>query len=98
MRGCDVTYVGGNARKNDLRTVGGNDRVAEVLVVPGVDLSLTLDEGRIRVHVDDLVRDESVGACSMGEHTATQKKRKILPDSELEVITVGRSNTLASAA
>lgn len=45
------TDVGNNARHNDLRLVGGADGRTEVGVVPGVDLTLALDQRGVGVHV-----------------------------------------------
>lgn len=58
--GWVTTYVGGDARENDLLLASGLDSGAEVGVVPGVDLALAVDEGGVGVHLDDLLDQRSV--------------------------------------
>ena len=59
------TYVGGDTREDDLLLARGLDGGAEVGVVPRVDLSVALDEGRVRVQRDDLLREGAVGTCAV---------------------------------
>lgn len=54
--------VGGDAGEDDLGLVGGADGVAELFAVPGVDLALALDEGRLGVHLADLSHKRAVRA------------------------------------
>lgn len=57
-----LTNVGHDSGDDDLRLVGGFDGGAEVGVVPGVDLALALDKGRLGIHVEDLLGERAVGA------------------------------------
>lgn len=54
--------VGRDAGNDDLLLLGGLDSVAELLVVPGVDLAVSLDERRAGVHLQDLVGEGTIGA------------------------------------
>lgn len=55
-----------NTRHNNLGRVGGFDGISELLVVSSIDLSLTLHEWRIGVHLEDLLRQRTVGAILGG--------------------------------
>jgi hypothetical protein len=57
-----VTYIGCDASDDDLLLARGLNGLAEVGVVPGVDLAVALDERRILVHGQDLARKRAVGA------------------------------------
>ena len=56
------TYVCGNTGDDDLLAAGGLDSLAEVRVVPSINLALTLHEGRGRVHRENLSGDRSICA------------------------------------
>jgi hypothetical protein len=64
---------------DDLFLPRGFDSGAEVGVVPGVDFALTLDEGRVRVHFQDLLGERAVGTWG--------SIRARLADSELNIYT-----------
>lgn len=55
--------VGGDTGHDDLGSVVRADGLAELLVVPGVDLTLALDKGHVGVHLKDLTSQRTVGAC-----------------------------------
>lgn len=55
-----------NTGHDDLRFVGSLDSISKLLVVPGVDLSLTLHKWRIGVHLKDLLRQRAVGTILGG--------------------------------
>lgn len=56
-----LTDVSDDAGHDDLGFVGRPDGVAEVGVVPGIDLALPLDERRVRIHVEDFLWQGAVG-------------------------------------
>jgi hypothetical protein len=56
------TNIGHNAGNDDLGAVGGLDGVTELLIVPRIDLALTLNERGVRVHLEDLLGQDAVGA------------------------------------
>lgn len=58
-----LTDVGDYTGHDDLRLVGSPDCVAELGVVPGVDLTLALDQGCVGIHVENLLGQRAVGAC-----------------------------------
>lgn len=58
-----LTDVGDYTGHDDLRLVGGPDGVAELGVVPGVDLALALDQRCVGIHVEYLLGQRAVGAC-----------------------------------
>lgn len=62
----ELTNFGDNTADNQLLLAGGLDGRAELGVVPGVDLSLAMDNGHIGVQVDDLLNHQSVGASVGG--------------------------------
>lgn len=81
-----------------MRLVGGADGVAEVGVVPGVDLAVALDQGRGGVHVEDLLGEGAVGTCFclfVRSLKATGWVQGLVPVSAEVVRTTGRSKTLA---
>jgi len=74
--------------------------------VPSVDFSVPLDERRIGMHLDDLLRKGSVSSCEQGIKVSVKdcKNRQHRdgwyrePVSALVVNTVGRLNTFPRAA
>jgi hypothetical protein len=61
-----LTDVGGNASHDDLLLASILNRLAELRVIPSVDLALALDERRIRVHIKDCLGQRAVGAVLGG--------------------------------
>jgi hypothetical protein len=55
-----LTDVRGNASHNNLLLASSLNRLAELRVVPSVDLALALDEGRIGVHVKNRLGQRAV--------------------------------------
>lgn len=54
--------IGDNSGKDDLSLVGSLDSSLEVLVVPGIDFTLALNESCVGVHASNLLWQGSVGA------------------------------------
>lgn len=54
--------IGDNSSKDDLSLAGSLDSSLEVLVVPGIDFTLALDESCVGVHASNLLWQGSVGA------------------------------------
>ena len=54
------TYVGGDAANDKLLLASSPNGIAEVRVVPGIDLTVALDERRVGVHVGDFLRQGSI--------------------------------------
>jgi hypothetical protein len=57
-----LTDVRGNASHDNLLLASILDRLAELRVIPGIDLALTLDERRIRVHIKNRLGQRAVGS------------------------------------
>ena len=57
-----LTDVRGNASHDDLLLASILNRLADLRVIPSIDLALALDEGRIRVHVKNRLGQRAVGS------------------------------------
>jgi hypothetical protein len=57
-----LTYIGGNTADDDLFLAGGLDGGTEVGVVPGVDLTISANDGMVGVQFSDLWEERTVGA------------------------------------
>jgi hypothetical protein len=57
-----MTYIGGNTADDDLLLPGGLDGSTEVGVVPGVDLTVSANDGVVGVQFGDLREERTVGA------------------------------------
>ena len=58
----DKAYIRRNARNDELLFAGSLHGLPKVGVVPCVDLTLSLDERRLRVHINDFVWKWSIRA------------------------------------
>ena len=57
-----LTDISSDPAEDDLRLVGRDDSLFELGVVPSIDLAVSLDQRRVRVPVDKLVRQGSIRA------------------------------------
>ena len=57
-----MTDICGNTADDDLLLAGGLDGSAEVGVVPGVDLTVSANDGVVGVQFSDLREERTVGA------------------------------------
>ena len=57
-----MTYVSGDTGDDNLLPAGGLDGGTEIGVVPGVDLTLSVNDGVVGVHFSDLREERTVGA------------------------------------
>jgi len=97
------TYVGSDTSNYDLLLAGSTDCVAKVLIVPGIDFPLAIDQGGVGVHLNDFLREGTIGTF---EKTSVNIARSgqvttgnlNAPVSALVVSTVGRLNTFPMAA
>lgn len=90
LNGPALTRLRDNAGEDDLGLAGGLDGGAELLIVPGVDLALALDERRIRVHVENFPRQGAVGAWTRRvSENDKQTNRGDKPVSAEVVMTTG---------
>lgn len=69
-----LTNFGNNTTDDELLLASSLDSLTEVLVVPGVDLTLATDKGSVGVHVGDLLEKETVGA---GVRRGSQDGRQV---------------------
>lgn len=58
-----LTDVRHDAGHDDLRLVRSSDSRTKIGAVPGVDFAIALDQGRVWVHVQDLLREGTIGTC-----------------------------------
>lgn len=59
----EVTYVGGDASKDNLRFTSRFDGCLKVGVVPSIDFAISFDERRVGMHRDHFSGKRSIGAC-----------------------------------
>lgn len=65
-RAYSLTNFSDDTTNDQLLLAKGLDSLAEVRVIPGVDLTLATDEGSVGVHLGDLLEQEAVGATVGG--------------------------------
>lgn len=78
----DDADVCGDARDDDLLLPRCLHGVAEVLVIPSIDLAVPLDEGGIGMHLDDLLGQRTVGT-SLGAGGQDSGQIEDLADSSV---------------
>lgn len=61
-----LTNFSHDTTNDQLFLASGADGSTELLVVPGVDLTLALDKGGVGVHIPDFLEQETVGAGVRG--------------------------------
>lgn len=66
QRGKGSAHVRHDAGQDHLLLARRLDGLAELGVVPGVDLAVALDDGVVGVHVQDVLGGRAVGACCSG--------------------------------
>ena len=57
------TYISGDAANDDLLLPGCFDSVTELLIIPSINLSVTLDEWCVGMHGNNFLRQRSIGSC-----------------------------------
>ena len=72
-----LTDVRGNTSHDDLLLAGILNRLAELRVIPSVNLALALDERRIRVHVKDRLGQRAVGSVLGRRREHNRKVEKL---------------------
>jgi hypothetical protein len=60
LKDCVHTDVSHNSGHDDLLFPGGTNSGAELGVIPGIDLPLTLDKGSLGVHIKNLLRQRAI--------------------------------------
>jgi hypothetical protein len=93
------TYIGGDTGNNELLFTSCFHGISELRVIPGIHFSVALDEGCLRVHLENLTRKRTIGTYTLQlANEASSSRTDGLPVSALVVITTGKSKMLPSAA
>jgi hypothetical protein len=59
------TYISRDTGNYDLRLASFLYGSLEIWIVPCIDFTVTLDERRVRVHVDDLLGKRTIRTCNV---------------------------------